>query len=102
MKFLKIIYNWWAQPAYRSWIAHTLVSLGFALIWSIFGSFHNGATVAACFYFAKEAGDIIRHAWDGDLMEDDPSGVPYFQDGVGDLVGPVALALGAWNSYLLG
>ena len=94
----KSFYDACCYPSWRSWIAHTLISLGIGLLLSLFPAFDLtwGLTIGAAFFVGKELGDWHKWHSRGELMADDPSGVPRAYDGVGDLLGPVALALGAW------
>ena len=95
---LKRIYAWGCYPSWRSWIAHTVISLAIGGGLSLLPLFSMewGLTIMMSFYIGKEAGDYMKWRRRGELMKDDPSGVPRFFDGIGDVIGPVALALGAW------
>ena len=103
-------YDWFALTAWRSWLAHLGVCLVIAGTLSAVGSHFGfsggwllGSTVGAALYITKEIAEGLRYRKQGSLWSLPTfDGVVKFVDGVGDVIGPVALALGSWAQYLLG
>ena len=100
------IFHWWADTAWRSWLAHTAVAtaiaLAFCAVMALFGRAHGGfvvgAGVAFGLYMVREIGDWIRYAR-AHTLDEVVSGVDHRSDGVGDLLGPLAIFIGAFLEW---
>ena len=109
--FHRRLWNWVTLP-FRSWIAHTLVSVtissAVALLFSIWElaavGYAIGAVLAALYFMRKEYFDYKKYekagTWEEQQRAD--SGVSNKSDGVADLLGPLAHAIGAVVVYILG
>ena len=105
------IWNWLTLPI-RSWTVHGVVSIIISIVFAILGGLISqaalgwaiGALLACVFYCRKEWLDYVKYrdsgAWDKQQRED--SSITNKQDGAGDLLASVFLAIGSVVAYILG
>ena len=111
MKFFSTINTWFTRRAARTWVAHGLICWGAsAFLGAAFAltTGWNGLVVQAfaslgllVFFLVREAGDELEHKaegeWNDPQWEDK---VTYSADQIGDLMGPVFVALASWAAVV--
>ena len=101
-KHVDLIYHWWADVDWRSWVAHFIVTTAtaavFMLIFWLFDArplgWVVGATIGMLFYLFKEIGDFLKYWAAGTWAE-------HSDDGAGDFLASFAAWLHSMVMYLL-
>ena len=118
---IKTVYAWFTEASWRSWYAHALAAT--AMTYGVVGLYSLlmrlqvvphvlvypqsvialwAATGTLLLYCVREMGDELKHRRAGEWHKRaNIDKVSWANDGKGDLVGPVAVWLGALASWLV-